>query len=271
MENEEKNENVSELETENTEIENDVETENNTTEEVEQTDKEFEDTSTTKTFTQEEVDSILEKRLSRQKKALEREKKDDLSKYQQLAYYNQQGLKANNLEETLEKTKDFYEKQGIHYNESPSDRDEEILAKADFQEIIDTCETVEELENEIHKYDSNDLNKRDTLVLKNLKQELINKKRITQLEKVGVTPDVYNSEEFRNFENRFSQDTPIEDVYDLYELKYKPKEEVKNPGSIKSTVTETKKNYYTQDEVDKMTDEEVTRNMDVIEKSMLKW
>lgn len=225
---------------------------------------------TPKTFNQDEVNSIVEDRIKRERKRLEREYRENLSKYQELAYLTQEGLKANDLEETLSKSREFYGKQGIKYVPNNNTEDE-IVGKYYAKEIIDESDSLEDLENQAKKLSKKqNLSTRDEVVLRELNEEILNRKRITELKTIGVSEEEYNSNDFRAFEKNFTKETPIKDVYELYKLKHTEKP-IDNPGSMKSIAGKENRGYISEAEYDKMSDKDIENNMDLIMKSMSKW
>lgn len=137
-----------------------------------------------KTFTQEEVDEMIKSRIKRERNRIEREHNEEVNKYRELAFLTGKGLNAENLEETLKKSRQFYEGKGIKYIPEENTREDEIIANAFSKDIIDDCETIEDLENEVNKLNKKaDASNRDKLVLNNLVNELNNKKRIAELKK----------------------------------------------------------------------------------------
>ena len=271
-------------ESETTDLEMDA-TEEETTEEVEETEEvsepveEAETEETTeepekvKTFTQEEVDRMMKDRLKRERNRLDRDYREQLSKYEELAYLTQEGLKASNLEETLEKSRSFYGKQGIKYQPAKSTREDEILANAYTREIIEDSDSIEEIKAAADKLlkKGASITNREKLVVQGLISEMESRERLSNLRKLGVKEEVYNSDDFRAFEKKFAKDTPISDVYELYRAKTKPTKVVENPGSMKSVPAKDKKTFITEAEYDKMTDKEIEENMDLIKLSMAKW
>jgi hypothetical protein len=67
---------------------------------------------------------------------------------------------------------------------------------------------------------------------------------------------VYNSQEFQDFASKFNSKTPIKDIYDIYS-KTKPKKEIQTMGSVRSTQTRTTKDYYTAEEIARLTPDEL--------------
>ena len=251
---------------------NEGEVEESTEEEVDETTEEGEEVETEapKMISQDEVNSIVEKRLSRERKRMEREFNDSISKYQELAYLTQEGLKANSLDETLDKSREFYGKQGIKY--VPNNADDEIVGNYYAKEIISESDSVEDLEAQAKKLSNKaNLSTREEIVLKSLNDEIQNRKRIAELRTIGVTEDEYNSQSFIDFEKQFTKDTPIKQVYELYKLHNTTEKPVQNPGSMKSTPGKEKRGFISPSEYDKMTDKEIEENMDLIRESMYKW
>lgn len=261
-----------ELEQANTEEEVETEVEYTDSEtETEPVEEPTEEPEKVKTFTQDEVDEILSKRIKRERNRMEREYSEEVNKYKELAYLTEKGLNANNLDETLEKSRQFYGDQGIKYVPSANTKEDQILAKAYAEEIIDEYDSIDDLQGYADKLSrKNNLTNRDKLVLENLNSEITNRKRLTDLKKIGVSEDIYNSKEFREFESKFAKDTPIDEIYSLYSSK-KQVSKPANPGSMKSIKAKENKGYITEAEYDKMTDKEIEENMDLIMSSMSKW
>ena len=226
-----------------------------------------------KTFTQEEVNTMIGERLKRERINLDRKHKDELSKYEELAYLTQKGLKAESLEETLEKSRSFYGKQGITYTQTRDSRDEEILADADVSMIIDSSDSLDDIESEIKRIlaKGNNVSTREKIVAEKLIRELETRQELQELAKIGVKPEEYNSKEFMEFKKKFNKETSIGDIYELYRTKNKSMRKVENPGSMKSIPAKEKKKYITEAEYDRMTDKEIEENMDLIKESMSKW
>lgn len=268
-------ENELELEQTNNNVENEVDnteesTQNESTETI--VEPQVEETQPPKLFTQAQVDEMLKNREARARKKVEREYKNSLSKLNELAYLNQKGLQANNLDETLEKTREFYGKQGIKYIPETDNTEEEIIGKYYADEIITEADSIDELEEQARKLSSKqNLSVRENYVLSTLNNEIGNRKRIAELRTIGVTEDEYNSQSFKDFEKQFTKDTPITKVYELYKLSNTTAEPVDNPGSMQSVPGKEKRGYISPAEYDKMTDEEIEKNMDLIKESMYKW
>lgn len=226
-----------------------------------------------KTYTQEEVNAMMGKRLARQEARI---KKEYDRKYGDLT----ETLKAGTGKETVEELNDtftqFYESKGIKIKKQPdySDRDIETLARADANEIIqggydEVVEEVDRLAN------TNNLSARDTALFKILAEHRQNTERSNELAKIGITEDVYNSKEFTEFRSMFKEDTPITKVYEQYQ-KSQPKKEFKTMGSMKNTASADNgvKAFYTPEEARKFTKKDFDDNpalFKAVEDSMKQW
>lgn len=218
---------------------------------------------------QDEFNNIVKSRVNREKSNFETK----ISKLEELAYLTQRGLKAEDLDDVLEKSRQFYGKQGIVYTPKANEKDEEILANAYAQQIIDSCNNVDEIEEEANKLvaKGTKISNKEKLILQNLIKEMENEKRISDLKKLGAKKEIYESSEFKKFESQFTKEASISDIYKYFCLSQKSTKKVENPGSMKTTPAPVKKEYITEAEYDRMTDKEIEENMDLIRKSMLKW
>lgn len=253
---------------------------NSESKEVEETEEEVEEETTEepekvkKTFTQDEVNQMIEKRVKRERNKIDRKYKEQLSKYEELAYLTQEGLDTDDFDEALNKTREFYaEKKGIKYTPKSDNRDEEILANAYAREIIEDCESVEDIEDAIQNISNKGtrLTERDGFIIKDLDKEVKRRKRLAELSELGVSEDVYNSDGFRSFESKFNENTPISDIYELYNTTHKVEKKIQNPGSMKSVPSTEKKDFISEKEYDRMTEKEIEENMELIRNSMSKW
>lgn len=264
-----------ELETEEVEetAETETETDNNTTEE----EPVFSDTEEQeeKKYTQAEMDEVVERRLARERRKLEKEYRNKNKKYDELAYLTGQGIGGENLDDTLEKTREFYNEKGIKYTPKVDERDTEVLASADAEEIIESCNSTEELEKEIRKLKAEDnLTERESIVLTKLQDNVARQKQIASLETIGASKEVYESDKFKKFANDFNKDKPIEDIYDMY-MQLNNSAKKTSAGSMKSEPdTKGVKEFYTYEEASKLTIDDYNKNpglLEAVERSQAKW
>ena len=228
-----------------------------------------------KTYTQEEVDEIVGKRLARNTAKI---RKEYTKKYGDLENVLKAGTGKDNVVELTDTFREFYTQKGIHIPSEPtySGRDIEVLAKAEADDIINAGfeEVVEEVDR-LAELGIENMSAREKQVFKTLAEYRQNAERSNELSKLGVTEDVYNSKEFKDFANKFGTNTTITEIYEIYN-KMQPKKEVRTMGSLKNNTTNDTgvKDFYTRDEALKFTKKDFDNNPELfkaVEKSMLKW
>ena len=228
-----------------------------------------------KTYTQEEVDDIVGKRLARNTAKI---RKEYSKKYGDLENVLKAGTGKDNVVELTDTFRSFYEQKGIHIPSEPtySGRDIEVLAKAEATDIINAGfeEVVEEVDR-LAELGIENMSAREKQVFKELAEYRQRTERTNELSKIGVTEDVYNSKEFTEFASKFGSNTTITEIYEIYN-KMQPKKEVRTMGSLKNTTQQDTgvKDFYTRDEALKFTKKDFDNNPELfkaVEKSMLKW
>lgn len=243
------------------------------TENVEQTTEETQPT--VKTYTQEEVDVIVGQAKARTKAKIQ---KVNDRKYGNLIETLKAGTGKDSIEEINSTFTDFYKSKGIDIpnNTNYSKKDNEILAQADAEEVIRSGydEVIEEVDR-LTTIGYDNMTDREKAVFKILAEHRENTDRGNELAKIGVTEDVYNSKEFKDFASKFNSNTPIADIYDIYN-KTLPKKEIKTMGSMKNTISADSgiKDYYSPEEARRFSQKEINENPELfaaISKSMLKW
>ena len=240
------------------------------TENVEQTTEQ-----TPKTYTQEEVDAIVGKRIARNEKKI---RKEYDRKYGGLEEVLRAGTGKENVEEMTDTFRQFYEKKGIKMPQQPnySDSDIAVLARAEADDIIRSG--YEDVVDEVDRLTAigyANMNAKEKAVFKALAEHRVNAERGIELAKLGVTEDVYNGQEFKDFAAQFNASTPIAKIYDIY-AKTKPKKEHQTMGSMKSTGTSDNgvKDFYSFEEAKKFSKADFDKNpklYDAVVKSMSKW
>ena len=241
------------------------------TENVEQTTEQ----TPVKTYTQEEVDQIVGKRLARKEARI---RKEYDRKYGGLEEVLKTGTGKESVEEITDTFKQFYQKKGVQFPEQPaySASDIELLARAEANDIIRSGyeDVVEEVER-LAELGSENMTPREKAVFQALAEHRMAADRGRELAKIGVTEDVYNSQEFKDFAGKFTVNTPIRDIYDIYE-KTQPKKNIKPMGSMKSNGNADNgiKDFYSFEEASKFTKADFDNNpalFDAVRKSMPKW
>lgn len=231
-----------------------------TTEEVEEHKEtiEPEEKEEVKTFTQEEVDAIVQKRLARK----ERDFQKELSKYKSTEEVLKTGLGATDISDAEDKLREFYEEQGIKLPERVkpglTEHQLEVLARDDAKEIIDTgdIKTIEYEANRLASIGWDNMNHQERVEFQELANYLTHEKDKTELLKLGAKEEILSDKSFNDFRKKFANDVPISEIYDMY-MKNKPKTVKENPGSMKNSDVSIVKDYYTPEEISKLTDEQL--------------
>ena len=242
-------------------------------ENVEQTTEQTEKTYTEAEFNA-KLDEVLGKKIARNEAKIRKEYE---RKYGGLMETLKAGTGKEDVDEINDTFSKFYESKGVKIERKPqySAKEIETLARADADEIIGygDDEVKEELDR-LAELGAAKMSARDKEVFKHLEKHMRNAQTSRDLESIGVTEDVYNSADFKEFRKMFNPDVPIKKVYEQYS-KSNPKKEFKNPGSMKSNVQDNGiKEYYTPEEAKKFTQAEINNNpalVEAIERSMRKW
>lgn len=191
-------------------------------------------------------------------------------------------LKAGTGEETVEGMtgtfRKFYEGKGIQMPTQPtySDRDISVLASAEAEDIINAgWEDVVEEVDRLAEIGIENMDAREKAVFGRLAEYRQNAERGRALEKIGVTKDVYSSTEFKDFAKKFDSNTPVTEIYEIYN-KMQPKKEIRSMGSMKSgnVADNGVKDFYTHEEASKFTVEDFNKNPELfkaVQRSMQKW
>ena len=231
---------------------------------------------TPKMYTQDEVNEMMGKRLARQEAKL---RKETERKYGGLMEVLKAGTGKESVEEVQETFTKFYEGKGIKVRKQPeySDKDLEVLAKSDAEEFITAgFEDVVEEVDRLAEIGVENMTAREKALFRNLAEYRQNTERGKALSERGVTEDEYNSAEFKAFAAKFTHNTPITEIYDLYQASKPNKKEHRTMGSMKSsTPAETGvKDYYSFEEASKFTKADFDKNPELykkVQESMTKW
>lgn len=215
------------------------------------------------------MNKIIQERVERAKKA-------EARKYAPIVDTLKVGLGTSDINELVEKTKQFYTEQGINIPEpiKYSEEDEKILAEAEANKIISLgYDEIKNTTDEMMNIGENNLTQREKLMYLKLAEKRKSIEDEMQLESIGVNKEVLNSDDFKKFKSKFNDNQNLKDIYDLYD-KLQPKENKGTIGSVKSVKADDGiKEYYSSDEVDKLTEEQLNnpKIWEAVMKSKEKW
>ena len=215
-----------------------------------------EETPAVETFTKEQVDEMIAKKLARKEAKIRREFEN---KYSRLETVVNTGLGTETVEESTKKLEEFYRTKGIAIPDAPnySERETELLANGEAQDIIDAGfdEVVEEVDR-LASIGVENMSARDKIIFHKLASYRQTQEQENDLRSIGVSRDEIESEEFKEFTSKLNPNLSLKEKYDMYS-QIKPKKQVKQIGSVKSGMTSQVKDSYTPDEISRMTDEEL--------------
>lgn len=223
-----------------------------------------------KSYTEEElekivndrVNEILPNKIEREKRKIEKTYRDELSKYRETDSILHAGLGTKDISEANQKLREFYKEQGVdiptYQKEEYTPREEEILAKAEASEIIDLgYDEMKEEANRLATIGYEKMTNREKILFDTLAKELTNQNNKKELAKLGVKDDLLKDTNFNEFASKFDKKTPIKDVYEMYTKIYQPQPKVEQMGSMKGGQPSKVKDFYTAEEISKLSDEDL--------------
>ena len=221
------------------------------------------------------LDEVLGKKIARREAKIRREYE---RKYGNLEEVLKTGTGEEDVDKIADSFKDFYAKKGIKFPDKPryNEREIEVLAKAEAEDIIRAGydEVVEEV-NRLADIGAANMTAKEKAVFRTLAEHRQSTDRAKELKSIGVTEDVFNSQDFKDFSAKFAANTPVKDIYDIY-AKTQPKKDIKPMGSMKNTHAGDNgvKDFYTYEEAVKFTKKDFDKNPALFKKvqeSMTKW
>lgn len=222
---------------------------------------------------QEEYNNSIKTRLNRQKNSLARQYDE---KYKRINNVLNAGLHTQNIDEAAEKLENFYKEQGVSIPSSErnfSDKELQILAKAEANEIIDLGyeAIVDELDTLVEKGIEN-MTQKEKLIFKELEEKRSSEENNIELQKIGAKKDILESKDFKEYASMFKENTPITKVYEMY-TKNMPEPDIEPIGNLNNQKAKVEKTTFTPEEVDRLTakDYEDPKIMEKVRASMLKW
>lgn len=225
-----------------------------------------------KTYTQEQFNDAMSRRLGRERANFEKEVE---RKYGRIERALRAGTGKDDLDEIAQELESLYGADGTAAANEPSlsDQDLQILAGHDAKEII--ADGPEVVEQELERMRSaQNLTKREEALKAQLEQHLEAVRKEAELEKAGIPADVAASPEFQAFAKKFAADTPLSEVYSLYPQK-PPEKEINTIGSMRSRHQDKGvKDFYSPEEARKFSKEDFDRNpalWKAVNDSMPKW
>lgn len=205
------------------------------------------------------LDEVLAKKIARKEAKLRREYEEKYAADLELANITKQGIGEEDTETAVSKMSEFYKEKGITinpYQRESSSKEQEILARAYADEIIESGydDIVEEVDR-LAEIGFDNMSPVEKIMFNRLASERTNQEAIKYLASKGVGKELLDETEFKEFSNKYPN-LSLKEKYELYEM-IKPKKEVRQIGSMKNDTPNKIKDYYTIDEINRLTEDEL--------------
>lgn len=202
------------------------------------------------TFTKEQVDEMIAKKLARKEAKIRREYE---KKYSRAETVLKAGLQKDNFEEAVTELENYYTQEGVNIPKTQySQRDTEILANAEANEIIESGydELVEEVDR-LASIGVENMSDRDKIIFNKIAGERKRIEEERELASIGIKKDSL-TDEFKEYSKKLNPSLSMKEKYEMY-LASKPKKQIETMGSMKSGPVSKVKEHYTEAEINKMT------------------
>ena len=222
---------------------------------------------------QDELNSMMKGRLDRQERKFQKE----LSKYKSTEEVLKAGLGATDINDAEDKLREYWTNEGIKLPDKVqpglSSDELRVLGESDANTFIyEGISSMEEEANRLARIGYQNLNEREKATFNKLAETLTKEKDKKSLLKIGASEEILSDRSFNDFRKMFANDTPIDKIYDMYMKNNKPKTAKENPGSLKNSDVNTTKDFYTPEEISKLSDEQLDdpKIWEAVRKSMTK-
>ncbi len=225
-----------------------------------------------KTYTEEDLEKIVNERLNsilptkieREKRKLEKDYREKLSKYEETESILSAGLGTKDIGEANQKMREFYQEQGIdipvYQKPNYSEHDEKILGEAEAREIIKLgYDEMQDEANRLADIGMDKMTPRQKVIFNTLATELTNENNKRELAKLGVKEELLEDLNFRQFSSQFNSKTPISTIYEMYTKINHPKKQYEKIGSMKNTQSKEQKDFYTDAEISKLSSDDLDK------------
>lgn len=229
----------------------------------------------TKTYSQEEVDAMVKEIHEKNQKAWNKrwgqeksKMEESFAKYKEVTDVVMKGTGANSVDDLLTNA---YTQYGVERPKSTRNtKDEERLGKLDAQDILELED--EYILEETKRLASIERTPREEAKFLELGMYLKNKekqeKRNQEIKENGFNADIVNSNEFKEFSEKFNEKTSLKDIYDIYSKTHTTtKQKPFSAGSAKGKFVKEESEFFTVDEFNALTEEDL-KDDKVYEKAM---
>lgn len=212
------------------------------------------------------VNEAADRRVARKMKKYERE----MDKYKDTENVLKSQVGGENIDEINENLRKLYTDNGVELPARYVSEDKDYIryqAERDSKDIIaEGYETIKEEAGKLANQGYDNLSEKDRLIFNNLVDELNREDDVKALKGLNIDPSILEDADFIEFRNQFNRGTSISKIYDMYSGT-KEETEIKTPGDLSNNSSTFEKEFFTDEEIEKMTDEELEANWEKVRKS----
>lgn len=229
-------------------------------------------------MTQEEFDKAIQKRLERQERSLKKDFEKELSKYRRTKDLLGVSFNSDDIDEINSSMEDYLTEQGYEIPTTKqqnglSEEEYEILGNAEANKIIELGEDViiEELDR-LKEFKLEELSSKEKYIYKRLYEKLEENKKHEELQKNGIDLSILEDKKFKDFEKKFSKDTSLLEIVNMYNKFNDTNPEPAKIGSLKSNSEKAVKEFYTEKEIASLTMDDLDKPgvFEAVRRSMTK-
>lgn len=211
------------------------------------------------------VNEIADRRVARKMRKLERE----LDKYKDTENVLKSQLGGETIDEVNEKLRNLYTNEGVELPERYISEDKEYIeyqADKDSKDIIsEGYNVMREEANKLANIGYENLSTKDKMVFTKLVDAINYEDDKKALRSLNIDTSILEDKDFIEYKNQFNSGVPITKIYEMFNGVQKEKE-INTPGDLTNN-SELEKDFFTEEEIEKMTEEELEANWDKVRAS----
>lgn len=224
-------------------------------EEVESEPEEVEEKKYTEEELNKRVDELLGKKLARKERKIRKEYEN---KYGRLVDVLKAGTGENDIDDITNSFSDFYERKGIKINNTGFNEDDLTrLGNDDAEDIIEEgYEAIKEETDRLASIGSDNMNPREKATFMRLAKERQTIEDTKELASIGIGLKEIESDEFKLYNQKLNPELSLKERYEMF-LSSRPKKQIEKIGSMKNSNVSKVKDYYSPEEIERLTEEEL--------------
>jgi len=213
------------------------------------------------------VNEIADRRVARKMRKLERE----LDKYKDTENVLKSQLGGETIDEINTNLRNLYTNEGVTLPDRYVSEDSEYIefqAERDSKDIIsEGYNAMVEEANKLAAIGYPNLDKKGKLMFERIVDAIHSEDDKKALRSLNIDTSILEDNDFIEYRKQFNDNVPVSKVYEMYTgTQEKP---IKTPGDLTNN-SKSEKEFFTDEEIEKMTDEELEANWEKIRLSQTK-